>query len=65
MSTTLRNKLIAAFVVLVVLAAVAWWLMRGNAAEHTLAAVSGTDPIIAEAEEESFPTVGLAKATGW
>ncbi|RVQ67716.1 sorbosone dehydrogenase family protein [Croceicoccus ponticola] len=65
MSTKLRNTLIALGMVIVILIGIAAYFIRGNPAEMTLNAVSGTDPVIAEPNYERIPTVKLLGPSGW
>ncbi|MBB3989909.1 PQQ-dependent sugar dehydrogenase [Croceicoccus naphthovorans] len=65
MPTWLRNVLVVFGMVLIILIIFAVVLIRGNPAEMTLAEVSGTDPVIADAQMETFPTVNLREPSGW
>ena len=56
---------IALLVFVLLLAALIFWLTRGDTAELSVAQVTGTDPVLAEPEAESFPTVNIAKPVGW
>ena len=56
---------IAVLVILLLLAGFGWWLTRGNRADLPLEQVTGTDPVISETREETFPTIGVAKPVGW
>ncbi|MEP3422568.1 MAG: PQQ-dependent sugar dehydrogenase [Erythrobacter sp.] len=60
-----RKLAIAVLVFIVVLGAGLFYLSRGDTAELTVDAVAGTDPVLAEPEAESFPTVQIAKPVGW
>jgi glucose/arabinose dehydrogenase len=52
--------------ILIVLAGGAfWYLSRGDTADLSLEEVTGTDPVLQEANAESFPTVAIAKPVGW
>ncbi len=42
-----------------------WWLTRGSPAEYTLEETTGTDPILAAPNEETIPTVSVARPIGW
>ena len=63
--STLKKAGIAVLVIVLVLIAAGWWLMRGDTADLTVAAVSGTDPVLAEPEAETFPTIAIARPVGW
>jgi glucose/arabinose dehydrogenase len=56
---------IGLLVVILLLAIAAWWLLRGDPAEYTVDEVSGTDPVLAEPDPQTIPTVGVAKPVGW
>ena len=61
----LKKIAIGLAVVIVVLAAAGWWVLRGSPAEYTLAQVTGTDPLLAEPDEQTIPTVQVAEPIGW
>ncbi|OYX65611.1 MAG: sorbosone dehydrogenase [Sphingomonadales bacterium 32-64-17] len=61
----LKKILIALVVILVLLAALGWWLLRGDPAELTLEQTTGTDPVLATPDEQTIPTVKVAKPVGW
>lgn len=61
----LKRIAIALLVVLVLLAIAAWWILRGSPAELTVAAVTGTEPTLAEPNPQTIPTVDVAKPIGW
>ena len=63
--STLKKILIAILVILLVLAVAIWWLLRGDTAELSMDAVSGTEPTLEEPNAEAFPTVKIAKPIGW
>lgn len=52
---------IAAALILLILV----WLTRGDTAGLSVAAVSGTDPVLAEPDAEVVPTVNIAEPVGW
>jgi glucose/arabinose dehydrogenase len=52
-------------VVVLLLALVGWWILRGDPAEYSLDQVSGTDPVLAEPDEQTIPTVMVAEPVGW
>jgi len=60
-----KKILIALIVVLLALVALGWWLTRGSTPQYTLEETSGTDPILAEPDEEFLPTVGVSTPIGW
>jgi glucose/arabinose dehydrogenase len=65
-SMSLLKKIgIALVVVILVLAVGAWWVMRGSPADYSVAAVTGTDPTLAEPDPQTIPTVDVAKPIGW
>jgi glucose/arabinose dehydrogenase len=61
----IKKLLIALLVIILLLGAIGYWLTRGNTAELSVEAVTGTDPTLSEPQEESFPTVRIAKPVGW
>ncbi|WP_193725697.1 PQQ-dependent sugar dehydrogenase [Aurantiacibacter aquimixticola] len=63
---SLLKKILIGIVVLVTLAAlVLWWLSRPDPAEYSLADTSGTDPVLAQPDEQLIPTVEIASPVGW
>lgn len=56
---------ISLVVLILILAIVAWWVMRGEPAEHTVTAVTGEDPVLAEPDPQTIPTVEVAAPIGW
>ncbi|QZH76165.1 MAG: sorbosone dehydrogenase family protein [Erythrobacter sp.] len=62
---TLKKILIALLVLLVVGGAILWWLTRPVPSQYTLEETSGTDPVLAEPDEQLIPTVSIAKPIGW
>ncbi|MEO0062173.1 MAG: hypothetical protein RLZZ08_733 [Pseudomonadota bacterium] len=50
---------------LVALGLFAWWVIRGDPAELPFDKVTGTNPVIAEADPQTIPTVGVARPIGW
>jgi glucose/arabinose dehydrogenase len=56
---------IALVVLILVLAVAAWWVTRGDPAEHTVAEVTGDDPVLAEPDPQTIPTVEVATPVGW
>jgi glucose/arabinose dehydrogenase len=56
---------IALVVLMLLLAVVAWWVLRGDPAEHTVAEVAGEEPVLAEPDPQTIPTVEVATPIGW
>lgn len=54
----------SAFLILL-LAIGAWYTLRPDVAQLPLAKVTGTDPAITDAREQTVPTVSVAEAIGW
>ncbi|MEO1045829.1 MAG: sorbosone dehydrogenase family protein [Pseudomonadota bacterium] len=65
MRTWVRNSLIFIFLVIAILVAAAFFLLRGQMAEYTLDQLSGPDPVISEPRIERFPTINIAEIAGW
>jgi glucose/arabinose dehydrogenase len=65
MRPLLRKVLIVLAIVLVILAALALWILHGRPAEHTVAELSGTKPVLVEQNAEWFPSVSLPEPVGW
>jgi glucose/arabinose dehydrogenase len=42
-----------------------WFLTRGDTAALSVEEVAGTDPVLAEGDPQSFPTVKIAEPVGW
>jgi glucose/arabinose dehydrogenase len=61
----LKKVGIALLVLIVVLAAAAWWALRGHRAEYTVEEVSGDDPVLAQPRAERIPTVKVFTPVGW
>lgn len=61
----LRKFLIALLVILVILAALGWWLTRGDKAGLPLEDVTGTSPVLESPNRETIPTVNIAEPIGW
>ena len=57
----LKKIAIGFVVVIVLLAAAGWWALRGDTAKYSLAQVTGTDPLLAEPDEQTIPTVQVAR----
>lgn len=60
-----RNILAFFLIVLLGLIFVAAWFVQGDTADLSVAEVTGTDPVLVEAEAEAFPTVQIAEPVGW
>lgn len=60
-----RKFALGALVTIILLALLAWWLTRGDRADLPLAQVTGTDPVLAEPDPETVPTVNIAEPVGW
>jgi glucose/arabinose dehydrogenase len=63
--STLKKVAIGAAVILVLLVALGWWLTRGQTAELSAEDVTGSDPVLAEPDEQTIPTVVIAEPIGW
>ena len=63
--STLKKIAIGLLVVVVLLVAIGWWLLRGDPAEYTLAETTGNDPVLAEPDPQTIPTVEIAEPVGW
>jgi len=61
----LKKIAIGLVVVILILVAAGWWVLRGDPAEYSLAQVTGTDPLLAEPDEQTIPTVQVAEPIGW
>src|SRR5688572_24111584 len=65
MNPRLRRLLITLGVLLVVILAVGLWIVRGNPSDRPIAATTGTQPLLVEADTETIPSVRLAETIGW
>ncbi len=63
--STKRKLFVALGVFVLVLGGLLWWLARGIPAKHTEDELSGVDPVIAEPQEEQFPSIAIARPIGW
>ena len=63
--TPRTRKLLIALGSLVVIGAVLAWLMSGTRSERSIDEMSGTRPLLVEAEAERFPTVSIMEPVGW
>ncbi|MEO1048672.1 MAG: sorbosone dehydrogenase family protein [Pseudomonadota bacterium] len=61
----LRKLAIALVVLLLVAGGGLYFLSRGDTADLSVEAVTGTDPTLAEPDPQSVPTVQVAKPVGW
>jgi glucose/arabinose dehydrogenase len=63
---TRRSKILT-FIALIVLilGGAGWYLTRGDTAQLSVEAVSGTKPKITAARQQDIPTVNIAKVVGW
>ena len=63
---SIGKKITATLLVIVLLLLlVAAFVIRGNPAEYSVLDVTGTDPVLAEADAETIPTVRIATPIGW
>lgn len=60
-----KKILIALVVLLIALAIAAFFIIRGDPADMSVEAVTGTDPKLAEPNPQTIPTVKVAKPVGW
>jgi glucose/arabinose dehydrogenase len=56
---------IALVVLILVLAAAAWWVVRGDSAEFTVEQVAGLDPKLHKPDPQTIPTVDVFRPIGW
>ncbi|MBA4163732.1 MAG: sorbosone dehydrogenase [Erythrobacter sp.] len=63
--TFIRKLLIALFAIFLVLGVAIFFIIRGESAEVPMDQVTGTDPLVEEAEGNMIPTVRIAKPVGW
>ncbi len=61
----IRKIAITIGIILVIAVGAFWFLSRGDTAELSVDEVAGTDPVLREANPESFPTVKIAEPVGW
>lgn len=62
---TWKKIAIGLLVVVLLLCLAAWWALRGDPAQYTVDEVTGTDPVLAEPDEQTIPTVAVAEPIGW
>ncbi len=60
-----RKILIVVVVLALILGGTGWYLTRGDTAQLSLEAVTGTKPRITPARQQTIPTVNIAKVVGW
>ncbi len=60
-----RKILLWILAIVILLAALLFWLTRGDTAGLSVADVSGDDPVLEEPDAEAIPTVNIAKPVGW
>lgn len=65
MKPFVRKLLIVALIVVLALGGVAFWVLRGQTAEHSIDELSGRNPVLSEPRNEWFPSVALAETVGW
>lgn len=63
--STKRKLLVALAVLLIVFGGFAFWIWRGTPAKHTDVELSGKDPVIADPDPETIPSVAIARPIGW
>jgi len=63
--STLRKILIALVILIVLVAGFVWWATRGVPAQYSLEDTTGVDPVLAVPDEQTIPTVEVAKPIGW
>jgi len=61
----LKKILIGLLVLALVVGLFLWWAFRGVPATLTLDETTGTQPVIAAPDKQTFPTVEVAKPIGW
>lgn len=61
----LKKIAIGLLVAIVALVGLGWWLTRGVPAEYSVAEVTGTEPKLADPDEQTIPTVEVARPIGW
>ena len=61
----LKKILIALVIILLLGAALVWWLLQGEPATISLQETEGTDPTLVEPDPQTVPTVEIAEPIGW
>jgi glucose/arabinose dehydrogenase len=64
MSTGRKIAIGVAIAILLLIALIAF-LIRGDSAEYSVAEVTGDDPVLAEPDAQTIPTVAIAEPVGW
>jgi len=65
MTNRSRNILVFIVLLVAVIGGAAWYFLRGDTAEYSIAQLSGPAPVIAEAEPETFPTINVPGIKRW
>ena len=60
-----RKILWSILVIVILLAAAIYWATRGDTADYRVAQVTGSDPLLDEADAEIIPTINIAEPIGW
>jgi glucose/arabinose dehydrogenase len=60
-----RKIAIALGIIIVLAGGAFWFLSRGDTADLSVEDVAGIDPVLQEADPQSFPTVQIAEPVGW
>ncbi len=63
--TPRTRKLLIALGSLIVIGGALAWLLSGTRSERSVDEISGTRPLLVEAEAERFPTISVMKPVGW
>lgn len=63
--TPRTRKLLIALGSLIVIGGALAWLLSGTRSERSVDEMSGTRPLLVEAEAERFPTISVMKPVGW
>ncbi|WP_120076252.1 PQQ-dependent sugar dehydrogenase [Aurantiacibacter odishensis] len=63
--STFKKILIAILVLLLIAGGIVWYLLQGDPAQYSLEETTGTDPILAEPDPQTVPTVEIASPIGW
>lgn len=61
----LKKLAITLLVIVLALAAAAWWVARGVHAKYSVEQVTGDDPLLAEPDPQTVPTVAVFRPVGW
>ncbi|MEO0031398.1 MAG: hypothetical protein RIS94_1156 [Pseudomonadota bacterium] len=61
----MQKALVFVAMLLAVVGAFLFWLMRPHNAQYTLVETTGPKPKLAEPEPQYFPTIGIARPIGW